>query len=440
MAERLGGRIELAAGRLRGRDAGFLGLAHEHGDDLVRRAPRDVGVAHQRTGQVGHLRPVGAGEFEHAVVVHLEVAQERPQCLQPHGKVAPQFPEDGLAAAPLHDREARGPALGHHDRGHGAHRARRDRLHVFEAVGIFLLRHDAAGAAVAVGQFDHRELGGRPQEQVLGHPRQPLRQRREHAHVLHQDVLAQDRIHGVRQRLVEAQQLADAMAVDREVAAGEDRRARRRAVEPQVEGHQPRRVAREHRLEHREPVREGGRLRMLAVGVAGHHGVAMAPGEFDQRLPHLAQRGHQAVHVMAHSEAPRDLGQVARAAADVQVAADVVAERADQVVLARVHAAVDAVAGLGDAFFFHRQQAAEQCGADVARDDAGLGQHHGMRLVEGMDRMHRFAQQTRTVEVEVRERLLGQAGAGGAEAAVAVVGLLHGVGPRAGLRAGAAGC
>jgi hypothetical protein len=86
----------------------------------------------------------------------------------------------------------------------------------------------------------------------------------------------------MRERRIEAEQIRHALAVEREVGACHDRGPGRRTVDALIEGKQPLRIARKDLLEHGQPVGEGRRLCVLAMGVAWHHRLTVMFGEVEQ--------------------------------------------------------------------------------------------------------------------------------------------------------------
>ena len=102
----------------------------------------------------------------------------------------------------------------------------------------------------------------------------------------------------------------------------------------------------------------------------------------------------------------------------MELAADLLAEQADQVVLARVQTAADLRADFFGALAFHLAQAAQTRSARRGIEQAFFDEHDDVRLVERVHRRQHLSRVRAVKVLQLRQHLLAQANAGGAIAAV----------------------
>ena len=96
-------------------------------------------------------------------------------------------------------------------------------------VGVALVGHDRRSGRPGVGQLDEAERLRRPQDDLLGQPRQMDRAERGGVEIIDDEIAVADRIEAVGGRPVEAERLGGRVAVDREAGPGQ-RRAAQRAI------------------------------------------------------------------------------------------------------------------------------------------------------------------------------------------------------------------
>ena len=92
----------------------------------------------------------------------------------------------------------------------------------------------------------------------------------------------------------------------------------------------------------------------------------------------------------------------------MQAPADLLAERADQVLLAGVQAAAHAGPCLHHALLLHLAQGAQDGHSRLARHEPLLDQHHRVRLVEGVHGGQHGMRPARGEPRELRQHLLAQ--------------------------------
>ncbi len=206
---------------------------------------------------------------------------------------------------------------------------------------------------------------------------------------------------------------------------------------------QPLEVAGQVRHPRQPEVGQGHGLGVLAEAVAGQDGVGVPPGQVEEHAAQAVDRFHHRQQLLALDDVDPDRAQVARRAGQVQAPADVLAQRADQVLLAGVEAAAHPRADLLHPGLLHLAQGTEDGGAGGRGQQALLHEHHGVGLVEGVQRVEHRAGAARREPGQLGEHLFPQADAGGAEATVLSRRLLeHGVlvtGVRDGRAGGTAG-
>ena len=202
-----------------------------------------------------------------------------------------------------------------------------DGARVLERHRVALLRHDAAALHEAVAEAQVAELHRAPQQQVLDDPAEADDQRAGRRHALEQVVDGRDAAVGVAGRAAEAEQLAGAVAIDREAGAGDGAGAERVAVGRLERRRQPRGVALEL-LDHGEQVvRDRRRLRRLGVGVRAVDGVLVAVGQHQQRLAQVERRRRHRRDELALPHPVHRHVDVVAAARGVQAAGDVFVAR-----------------------------------------------------------------------------------------------------------------
>ena len=322
----------------------------------------------------------------HVLAPHAQRGQQLREPAEVAHAVVGHPPEHVEGVVALGDGQ-RGGALQRVVRGHhAAQRLRRRALDLGGADDVLLLHHDAGGVAVAVGDVDEGELARAPEDEVVG----PLGQRvveqgQHHGHV--EAVVGrqlQDGVGGVLVHGVEAEQLGGARAVHREVGAHHDGRPRGAHVDAPVGAVQPVEVARQVGHPRQEQVGQGHGLGVLAEAVAGQDGVGVLGCQIEQHAAQAVDRLHHLQQRVALERVDAHRAEVARAARQVQPAADLLAQRADQVLLARVEPAPHAETRLLHALLLHRAQGLQDGRAVLPAQQAFLHQHDGVGLVEGV--------------------------------------------------------
>ena len=187
----------------------------------------------------------------------------------------------------------------------------RPRPHQFQAVGIALVRHDAAAGAQLHRQGHVAQLGQREQHQILGQTAQ------RHCHLV--EGVERDRLQlaaavGRRQHVVHrpvaAEQGCHLFAVERQRRAVSRRRPERRSIGQPVTGFQQGEIVEQFLGKRRRPQAERRRHGDLHMGAARHAAPLVSGGEIEQGIgqverqtlqrhqrvaPVQAQRGHHLV-------------------------------------------------------------------------------------------------------------------------------------------------
>ena len=272
----------------------------------------------------------------------------------------------------LHDDQQRGEGAGD-AAGLGAHQ--------LGGVRVALLRHDRGAGGEAVGEPDEAELRRAPQHDLLGEARQVHGANRGGGKRLQREIAVRHGVERVGGRPVEAERHGGGAAVDRPGRAGERRGAQRALVQPPAAIDEAAAVAIKHLHIGEEVMPEGNRLGALQMREARHHGVGMFGGLRRQRHLQGMQLAVDVVDGVAHPEAEIRRHLVVAGAGGVQPSGGL----ADQLGEARFHVHVDVFqrarkfeAALRD-FRRDKVQARDDLRGVLARNDALIGQHAGMR-------------------------------------------------------------
>ena len=264
------------------------------------------------------------------------------------------------------------------------------------------------------------ELARRPEDQVVGPLGERVVEQRDRGRHVEAVVGIQleNRVRGVLVDRVESEQLGRARAVQREIAADHDDRAGGTHVDATVRAVQAIEVALE-RGHPREPeMRQRHGLRVLTERVAGHHGAGVLAREAQQDAPQAVRRLHDREQAVALGRVDRDRAQIAGASRQVQASADVLAEGPDQVLLAGMETAAVLQPHGVDTVLLHLAEGAQDRLTRVAREQAFLHEHDGVRLVERVDRIEHRARSLAGEAAEFRKHLLAESNARGTEAAI----------------------
>jgi hypothetical protein len=97
-------------------------------------------------------------------------------------------------------------------------------------------------------------------------------------------------------------------------------------------------------------------------------------------------RAHEGEQLLALQDVDPYRAEIAGTARQMEAAANVLAEQADQVLLAGVQTSAGAQAGLHDSFRLHLPQSAQSGDARRQRKQTFFDEHHGVRLVESVHR------------------------------------------------------
>ncbi len=159
----------------------------------------------------------------------------------------------------------------------------------FGNVRVLLLRHDAGPRRVTVVEAQEAELGGRPEDDLLGKPRQVHHRERRGGVDIHDEVAVRDGVQRVLGHAVEAEGARDGGAVDEVGDACECARSERQDVGAGAGLGESLSVARQHRFVGLEVMGEEDGLRPLKVGVAGHRCSRLALREVEERRAECAQ-------------------------------------------------------------------------------------------------------------------------------------------------------
>src|SRR5690606_33154102 len=127
-------------------------------------------------------------------------------------------------------------------------------------------------------------------------------------------------------------------------------------------------------------VAERDRLRMLAKGVAGHHGVAVAACAFQQGRTKLNDPVKHTQQPVTLVDPPGNYTDVAGAPADVNTAADALAQLLDQILLTGMETTAYFQPHPLDSFLFHFTEGREHLCAVRDAEDSLLREHNQMCL------------------------------------------------------------
>ena len=189
-------------------------------------------------------------------------------------------------------------------------------------VGVLLLRQHRAAGGVRVVEGAEAELLGRPQHDLLTHPRQVHTEQRQVEQRLGDEVAVGDGVERVLEAPVEPELRGDVVGVQRQRRSGQRTRPQRRRVQPVDGRHQAVDVAGQRPAVREQVVGQQHRLRPLHVRVARKVDVAGLAGPLRQHF----LEGHDLLrHRDQRAPAPQaevrgDL--VVAAAARVQLRAD----------------------------------------------------------------------------------------------------------------------
>ena len=365
---------------------------------------RQVVLARQRVREFGQRDPVLAGAHGHQLAVEVGPAHRRRDEARGPVRVAEGRVDERLQVVlGVHDVAERRVVDGHHRPRRLADGLARQRARVLQRDRVALLRHDAAALHETVRQPQVLELQRAPEQQVLDHAAEPHQHHGRGGQRLQRVVDRGDAAVGVPRRPAEAEQRGRAVPVDREARPGDGARAQRVPVGRGVGRRQPRPVPSQLLDDAEQVVRDGAGLRRLRVGVRGEHGLAVPLRDVDHRGP-------QGVGRLEQVQDPRPLPDpvhrhvdVVAAAGGVQAPRHLVAARLDdevfdveEEVLARLVELHATHVGFRDAV-----QGVSQGGRVGGRDDALLGEHHQVRVVDRQQR--REEQRLRVLEVLVED-------------------------------------
>src|SRR5262249_7294266 len=163
---------------------------------------------------------------------------------------------------------------------------------------------------------------------------------------------------------------------------------------------------------------KGHGLRMLTEAVAGEDGVGVLAGQPEEHAAQLVDALEESQHLLALQSVDTYRREIARAAPEVEAAADLLAEGADQVLLAGVESSAHPRAHLLDAVLFHFSERIENGAAMLAREQGFFHEHDGLRFVEGVQRVEHETGAPGGETCELRQHLLAQADAGRTEASI----------------------
>ncbi|MDF9904080.1 UNVERIFIED_ORG: hypothetical protein OKW15_002036 [Pseudomonas reinekei] len=246
--------------------------------------------------------------------------------------------------------------------------------------GFFLLRHDRAAGAEAVGQVDELELRAGPQHQLLGEARQVHHRDAGGRAEFDGEIAIGDVIQRIAANRVETQQLGGVLTIDRIGGAGQRRAAQRHAVGTLAAVDQALVVAAEHFEPGQHVVPEGHWLGSLQVGEARHDAGGFALGLLQQAFLQASDFGQDQVDFVTQPQADIGGDLIVTAAAGMQFFtghADAVGQpRLDvHVDVFKVDAPVE-LAGLD--FTLDGLQAIDDAVALGIGQHADLGQHGGV--------------------------------------------------------------
>ena len=136
-------------------------------------------------------------------------------------------------------------------------------------------------------------------------------------------------------------------------------------------------------------------LRVLAEAIAGENRVGVLAGETDQHPPDLVDPFEEPQRPLALERVDAHGGQVARAPSQVQAAANLLTEGADQILLAGVHASARLAAHLLHAVLLHLAEGGQDGLPVLAPEQPLFDQHDRLRLVERVERVKHGARAPR---------------------------------------------
>src|SRR5574343_999335 len=190
-------------------------------------------------------------------------------------------------------------------------------------VRVFLLRHDGAAGAEAVGDIDEADARAHPQDQLFGQAAQVHHHQAGGGGEFDGEVTVGHGVQRIVAHIVKTQQLRGVVAVDGEGGAGQRGGAQRQAVDALAAVGHALGVAAQHFHVSQHVVAEGDRLCHLQVGEARHHGVSVLLGQVQQAGLQLGNQRHDGVDLRAQPQADVGGNLVVTAAAGVQALAGV---------------------------------------------------------------------------------------------------------------------
>ena len=287
----------------------LLGKRNGPASHVVGVAERQARLAHQPVGEVGGGRVAGSGCSAHAVGADGHVAHH------PGHRGNREFQVfrgiEDLFLIFLHvlgvgERQALHDGQQCDERTVDASRLRADQ---FGRIGVLLLRHDRGAGREGVREADEAELRRRPDDDLLGKPRQvhgaDCRNRQE----FQRKIAVGYGVDGVAGGLTEAKRLSRHVPVDRETRAGECGGADRAFVQVFDGVAHPLPVPAEHFDIGHAMMAEGDWLCRLQVGEAGHDGIGVLVGSVEKRGDQAGQHTFGLAQFFLHPEAKveRDL-------------------------------------------------------------------------------------------------------------------------------------
>ena len=133
-------------------------------------------------------------------------------------------------------------------------------------------------------------------------------------------------------------------------------------------------------------------LGVLAEAVAGQDHIGVPARQTEQHPAQPVHRIQDPEHALALDHIDAHRGQVARASSEMEPSPHLLAERPDQVLLARMQAAPRPRARRLHALRFHPAQRRQHGGARIVGHEPLLDEHDSMGFVEGVQRLqHRCA-------------------------------------------------
>ena len=351
----------------------------------MRGPERQPMIADQRVGQLGERGAADAGPGRETLDIEIGEAhrgghqRHRPRRIakhRGHQRLQIVFGVDDVAERRVVD--------GGGDRLCLANRLAANRARVFQRHRVALLRHDAAALHEALAQPQVAELHRAPQQKILDDAAEADEQHARRGRALQYIVHGGNAAVGVTGGTAEAEQLARAIAIDREPRAGDRARAERILVGRIVRSAEPRTVAFELFNHGQQVVRNGRRLRRLGVSVRPVYGGGVTLGKREERVTQVECGDRQRDNELPVPHPVHRHVDVVAAARRVQAAGHVfVAGLLDQPLDIEEQVFVGAVvehfadAVEGDAV----ERVAESPGIS-ARNDAALRQHHQVGVVD----------------------------------------------------------